>query len=449
MFLSFLTLSLATSTTLFARSSAALDLDVKDQQSIKSVAKTLAGGIVATYKNDLGESLIPGLFSDPYYWWEAGAVFGSLVDYSFLTGDNQYDDLVGEALEHQIGDFNAFLPVNQTKTLGNDDQSTWGLAAMSAAENGFTTSKIGNLSWIDLAKNVFDSQARRWDSKTCDGGLRWQIYEFNYGYSYKNSISSGQFFLLAARLAKFTGNETYSDWAEKAFEWTQDVGLIDDYHVYDGADADEGCSDVNRIQWPSNHAIFTEAAAYMYNVTKGSDKWKTVVAGFLNTSSVFQEDGGILFNVACENNGKCNTDQRAMKGLAARSYARAAIFAPFIAEELTSVLEASAKGAAEGCSGKEAKLQCSNKWTGNGEPSSGLGEVFGALAVVQGLLVKDAKAPATASDRGTGTSAGSPTANAPAASGSDQPPENEGAAGALTVSRGLSLAVAALVVVLL
>lgn len=193
-------------------------------------------------------------------------MFGSLVDYPSLTSDNQYDDLVGEALSHQIGDMDAFMPVNQTKSMGNDDQSFWGLAAMSAAENGFPTSKIGNLTWIDLAKNVFDTQVERWDAKTCDGGFRWQIFDFQTGFNYKNSISTGNFFLLAARLAKFTGNSTYSEWAEKAFQWTQDVGLVEDFNVYDGSSVVDDCSNVNRIQWIENHAIFTEAAAHMYNV---------------------------------------------------------------------------------------------------------------------------------------------------------------------------------------
>lgn len=210
---------------------------------------------------------IPGLFSDPYYWWEAGAVFGTLIDYSFLTGDNQYDSLIGEAMQHQIGDADAFMPLNQSKMLGNDDQGTWGLAAMGAAEAGFTTSKLGNLTWIDLAKNVFDTQVKRWDEDSCNGGFRWQIFEFNNGYSYKNSISQGDFMLLAARLAKFTGNSTYSDWAAKVFKWTQDVGLVDDsFHVYDGTDANTDCSKIEQIQWSANSAVFTEAAAHMYNI---------------------------------------------------------------------------------------------------------------------------------------------------------------------------------------
>lgn len=48
---------------------------------------------------------------------------------------------------------------------GNDDQSSWGLAAMTAAERSFPAiSAIG--SYLTLAQNVFDTQAARWDEKT-------------------------------------------------------------------------------------------------------------------------------------------------------------------------------------------------------------------------------------------------------------------------------------------
>lgn len=155
-----------------------------------------------------------------------------------------------------------------------------------------------------------------------------------------------------------------------------------------------------------------------------------------------KKDSKILYEVACENNGKCNTDQRAYKGLTARSLARAAVSAPFIGDTVTAILEASAQAAAKGCSGEGDDLKCSQKWTAGGsDGNSGLGESFGVLAVTQALLVKNAKAVATGSSGGNGTSTGTSTEKAP--SGSAKPVENEGAADGLAVSRG-GLAVVAL-----
>lgn len=57
-----------------------------------------------------------GLLSEPYYWWEAGAMFGQLVEYWFYTGDETYNDVTQEALLAQVGPDNDYMPPNQTKT---------------------------------------------------------------------------------------------------------------------------------------------------------------------------------------------------------------------------------------------------------------------------------------------------------------------------------------------
>lgn len=178
--------------------------------------------------------------------------------------DSEYNSRISEALQHQLGDYDAFMPPNQTKTLGNDDQSTWGLASLSAYEIGLSAPASG--SWLQFAKNVLDTQIDRWDTTSCDGGLKWQIFTFNKGYNYKNAISSGQLFLLAARLAEHTGNATYVEWANKVYNWTTEIGLVADYHVFDGTDDTTNCSTINHIQWSNNHAMYTEAAAIMYKL---------------------------------------------------------------------------------------------------------------------------------------------------------------------------------------
>ena len=97
---------------------------------------------------------------------------------------------------------------------------------MTAAERGFPDppSSSGVKSWLQLAQSVFDSQVLRWDTKTCGGGLRWQIFAFNDGYDYKNTLTNGNFMQLGARLARYTGNQTYSEWASKVSDWTFKVG---------------------------------------------------------------------------------------------------------------------------------------------------------------------------------------------------------------------------------
>ena len=67
------------------------------------------------------------IFSSEYYWWESGAVCSGLIDYWAYTGDDQYNDFIQQALTSQVGPDNDYMPPNQTKTEGNDDQGMWAL----------------------------------------------------------------------------------------------------------------------------------------------------------------------------------------------------------------------------------------------------------------------------------------------------------------------------------
>jgi mannan endo-1,6-alpha-mannosidase len=120
--------------------------------------------------------------------------------------------------------------------------------------------------------------------KTCNGGLRWQVYSFNKGYHYKNTVSNGCFFLLASRLARYTGNQTYYEWAEKAWDWTESTGLItEDYRVFDGADSTENCTKIDKIQWSYNAGMFTAGAAFLYNhvCSNLASRWHTFFLFFI------------------------------------------------------------------------------------------------------------------------------------------------------------------------
>lgn len=79
--------------------------------SIKRAARTCADGMMSFYNgNQTGG--IPGLLPGPYYWWEAGAMFGSLIDYWYYTGDVSYNPVVTEALLFQVGPDNNYMPVS-------------------------------------------------------------------------------------------------------------------------------------------------------------------------------------------------------------------------------------------------------------------------------------------------------------------------------------------------
>jgi mannan endo-1,6-alpha-mannosidase len=141
------------------------------------------------------------------------------------------------------------------------------MAAMTAAELNFPNPPVDQPQWLALAQAVYTTQTEssRHDN-TCNGGLRWQIPLSNTGYDYKNTISNGIFMNLGARLARYTGNNTYTDWIDKTWDWVVGIGYVtDDWKVYDGGHVEKNCTDINLVQFSYNQAIMLYTAAVMYN----------------------------------------------------------------------------------------------------------------------------------------------------------------------------------------
>ncbi|KAI1080604.1 glycoside hydrolase family 76 protein [Whalleya microplaca] len=397
------------------------DVDITNDDSIKSGASSIAYGMVKYYTgNNTGD--VPGNLPDPYYWWHAGAMFGTLIDYWAFTGDSSYNDITFQAMQHQVGDDKDFMPKNQTKSEGNDDQGFWAIAAMTAAEMNFTNPDSDQPQWLALVQAVYNEYISRWETSTCGGGMRWQIFTFNNGYNYKNSVSNGCFFNIAARLARYTANDTYSDWANKIFEWEQSVGFINDnYNVLDGAGngGTENCSQVNQAQFSYNAGLFMYGAAHMYNYTDGKDIWKTRLEGLVKSATgIFFQDG-IMWEPSCEKTeAKCNVDQQSFKGHLARWMALTAKLAPFTYDTIMPLLKTTGTAAAKVCTGSSSDFKgpagtaCGYSWIDGStfDNTVGVGEQMNSLQAVMANLVDTAPAPYT-SENG-GSSVGNPNAGA-------------------------------------
>lgn len=113
---------------------------------------------------------------------------------------------------------------------------------------------------------MFDTQAARYSAEeTCSGGLRWAISPASAIWDIKSTVATAVFLNLGARLYRFTGNETYAEWAERSWNWLTDIGLVDDeFNVWDSAvSAEMNCSDIIRYRTSNNAAVLLQAAAYM------------------------------------------------------------------------------------------------------------------------------------------------------------------------------------------
>ncbi|QIX00864.1 hypothetical protein AMS68_006381 [Peltaster fructicola] len=347
--------------------STAIQLDVNNQDSIKAAAKTIAHGMVSYYTGDqYGQT--PGLLPEGYYWWEAGAMFGSLINYWYYTGDTTYNSIVMEAMLYQAAPTQDFMPQNQSRTLGNDDQAFWAISAMQAAEYNF-------------------------ENPPADSP------QFNNGYDYKNSISQGCFFDLAARLGAYTGNTSYFDHADQMWEWSTRIGLVNttDYAVFDGSDDKLNCTELNHLEWSYNNGIFLHGAAVMWNQTNGTRQalWRTRMEGLIAHSDIFFNNSNtIMTEQACESANNCNTDQQSFKAYLSRWQAATIKLAPWTTDLLFPRLKTSAQAAAQSCSGGTDGVTCGGRWwwmNSNGSTTQwdgryGAGQQMSALEVVQSLL---------------------------------------------------------------
>ncbi|KAI5918943.1 glycoside hydrolase family 76 protein [Camillea tinctor] len=389
---------------------AGLTVDVTDQASLKEAAALVAEDLMNFYTGD-----IPGILpEDDYYWWTGGALWGTMLDYRDRTGDTTYDDTILQGLKWQTGANADFAPANWTKTLGNDDQSIWALAALVAAETGFTNLPSGDPQWLDLAQTVFDEQtARLIDSGDCAGALRWQIFTFNSGYNYVNTASNAAYFSVGAQLAYQQQNQTAADLAASVYEKLADLGFIDsEFNVYDGAST-PSCSAVNKAQYTYTAGMLIEGAAYMYNFTS-SPTWKSRLDSLLTRTLAVFFPSGVAVERACESARTCTQDMRFFKGLLHRSLASAARAAPHAADQIQSALRTSAQAAADQCTGGESGRLCGDAWASGDFDSSDAGAQMSVLAALvsvsedRGLAERDG-ANATGTGTGTGTSAAAET----------------------------------------
>ncbi|WPV13920.1 Mannan endo-1,6-alpha-mannosidase DCW1 [Fulvia fulva] len=385
----------------------AIDLDVNNTDSLISASRTIVGNILSLYRssnNSNGD--LPGLFGAPYFWWEGGLAFDSLINYwsKSKSGDDSIVQTIQDGMLFQVGPDHNYMPPNQTKSLGNDDQASWALAAMTAAENDFPERDDQNISWIQLATNVFESQVLRWDEESCGGGLKWQIFTFNNG-----------------------------DWARRSIEWSYQIGLINNETgaVYDGTDDTTNCSEINYIQWSMNAGLLIDAGAYMTNITQFSSLsnatfWDFTLWLTISTASrIFVDQAAsanslgrsILYEVACQPSDNCYVDQKAYRTRLARAMGNARHLAyqsshsvngtgvnAYI-ERITSILQTSATAAASQCTGGEIGTACGSDWVSREfDGSTGLGEDLSALEVILANLPAGQVRTADGARNGTGTS---------------------------------------------
>ncbi|KAI0516720.1 mannan endo-1,6-alpha-mannosidase DCW1-like protein [Xylaria bambusicola] len=377
-----------------AASAAPADLDINNPESIKSMASTIAFETMKYYSGNITNT-------PEVYWWQAGACWGAMLDYSHYTGDSSYDDVITQALQSQVlaPDFNLMNP-RYFGSEGNDDQAFWAFTILEAAERNWPQPDDSLPPWITVAENIWNTMISRWDETTCGGGLHWQIFDGNpNGIDYKNAVSNGGLFQVSARLARATNDDKYFQWAEKIWDWSENVGFIDkDFNVFDGASSKADCKDTNPLTFSYSQGIYMYGAAVLFDYKNGDQKWGDRADGLLQASrsyfTPFDNATDIMYEHACELVDTCNTDMKSFKGYLSRFMAATAQLMPSTRDDVQELLRASAIAAGKACSGGDSGTSCGQKWyVGGYDGNTGLGQQMTALETVQALLAFDAPRP--------------------------------------------------------
>lgn len=385
----------------FAAFATAITVDFSSPSAIKGAASDLVYDTVQQYYLGNQTGQIPGIING-YYWWEAGALMGVLIDYWYYTGDSSYNDLATQALQFQASPTEDYMPTNQTQDEGNDDQVFWAFAVMSAAEFNFPNPPSSQPQWLELAQGVFNSQAYRWNTPpSCNGGLNWQIFPWNNGYNYKNAPSNAGFLNLGARLYAYTGNESYADLVNRSWDWMAGIGLISsEYNVFDGTSVLTNCTELDHVQWTYSYGMLIHAAAVMWNKT-GDGIWQTRAQGLWTMSEQIFFENKVMLESACQQEGDCDQDQLSFKAWFSRFLAAASKIAPWFYPMVQPYLAASSAAAASVCTGGDNGKSCGFKWTSGYDGNIGLGQQMAAIEVIMTNLIESAGFPVSSGTGGT------------------------------------------------
>lgn len=398
----------------------AVALELNNLQSICNAAKPIQEGMWNYYLGFKYGGAV-GTFVPPYYWWNAGQAFSAFIDYhTYCDKSNQtLEKWIFDGMIAQAGSNLDYIPGNQSFVEGNDDQGIWGLTILQALEQNFT--EWNTASWLELAQAIYNTMNKRWDPDNCGGGLRWQIFQWNSGYDYKNSISNGCLFHIAARLARYTGNQTYIDTAERVWDWMGQANFFTEengaYIIYDGAKIANNCSQVTKFKWSYTYGVFMSGAAYLYNHT-GDEKWLTRLEEILEALKFFFNNTNgnmVMTEMTCAPSNTCNNDQRTFRLVLAKTMGMTARLAPRTYDTISKLIDSSALAAAQLCSGGSDGVTCGENWLVNGwDGVYGLGEQMLALETIQAHIVMNLQtAPLTSSTGGSSRSNPAAGLNAP------------------------------------
>lgn len=244
-----------------------------------------------------------GTWTAGYRWTFANDVEAVQSSHARTGGENAWNIVVNS---FDKGKYDNFLGEP-----GYDDELWWAHTWLRAYDTS------GDAAYLDMSKKIFADATKGWEPKVCGGGIWWQKRAV-----YKNAVTNELFLLVAAALHNHvpgdSGAGSYLEWAQKAWQWFDQSGLINPANlINDGLD--EACKNNGQTTWTYNQGVILGALVEMYQAT--GDKAFIARAEALadaSTTKLVNENG--VFREPC--NGACDGDQVSFKGIYLRNLAR-------------------------------------------------------------------------------------------------------------------------------
>lgn len=361
----------------FISSAMGATLDVNDPQSIAKAHEAAAANLI-TYYTPNGQGTIPPVESkgrDGFQWFEMGMLWGALMDYTAIRGDQQAFNIVAEALGNAgSGESASFIgPKTNGKWASfgrwNDDIGWWAFAATSGAEIKGPHSLMPNgVPFLSLVKNSWDQMnegvnRNSSDEAICRGGLFWhrnRAADKPHLARLLSTVTTAQYIVLSIRLHELTGDHALIQAAKDAFDWIFEANLIgQNGEVYDGV-YNPRCWQIEKKEHSYNSGLFLGAAAWLYKVTGDEQYLQRSRKVFARFKEVFTVDD-IIIDI-CEPSQSCEVNQAAFKGIAIRglSHYYRAVSDAETRNSIQNMIRKSAQGMAATCKDNWA---CNTLWT--------------------------------------------------------------------------------------
>ena len=195
-------------------------------------------------------------------WWNAANALTAIIDYSRITGSNEYMYVIENSFEI-CKEFEVQMPDPKDNWICRnyindyyDDEGWWILAWIEAYD--LTEKK----KYLEMALTTFADMATGWDD-VGGGGVYWKKPKIG-----KSAVQNELFMLAAIRLHQRGGGKalgkSYIKWGEDTYHWFMNSGMINDKYLIENG-LNKQC-EVNTGSYHTyNQGIILSALVELYN----------------------------------------------------------------------------------------------------------------------------------------------------------------------------------------